>query len=236
MKDLLLEQRKALYGDQLGETFHYLLNEWCSLWITYKQYINLFGVNKQRVDLINSSAGSFFYNVERIYWQSCVLAVCRLTDPVKSMGKDNLTINRLPALVPTSFEKMDELTMLVNEAVHTASFHRERRNKTIGHSDFMVATGRATFENQATRKKMQDAIFSIHKPLQQISLEIGDTDTRPHVIDSHLNEISLLYDLYVAKREAKNYQKKCMDLAIKNGVKIDAYPSWLQETNPLGDY
>src|SRR5438270_3135411 len=86
-------------GPKLGELYSKLWNECVSLHWKWEEYVALFGTTPERIDLLNRSAPSFFRVVQDTLWENILLHIARLTDPPQSVGKDNLTIRRLPALV-----------------------------------------------------------------------------------------------------------------------------------------
>ena len=233
----ILEEYKAKYGLELGEVVYLLRNDHADLRLTYKQYRMLFGTNKERVDLLNRHGGSFFFNVERQFWNSCLLSLCRMTDPAKQGKKENLTLFSLEEHIE---DKMlsSEVASLVLQAKKASEFARERRNKRIGHSDFEVRTERKKIASTASRNKMKLAIDAAHKPLALIAHRLGDTDLRPTVIDSIPNEISLLYSLFAAdygeevlneKRRKRWMNAKPTDKLIGNYP----YPDWLNSKEEL---
>src|SRR6266496_1267585 len=84
-------------GKQLGELYHALWQEAAWLHIKWEEYISLFGTKPSRVELLNRAAPSFFRFVEDSLWEDMTLHVARLTDPPKSKGRANLTIQLLPS-------------------------------------------------------------------------------------------------------------------------------------------
>lgn len=227
----LLDEYKAKYGENLGEIFFHLRNDHADLWLTYKQYRTLFGTNKERIELLNRHAGSFFFNVERQFWNSCILSLCRMTDPEKQGSKANLTLYSLLERIE-DIELREEVFLLIEDAKKLSEFARERRNKKIGHSDFEVRSQRSSIETIATRKKMTEAIDAAHKPLRLIASRVADVDMRPNVIDNLPNEIGLLYSLFAAdygnelldEKRKKRWLNASPSEAIPNNY---PYPEWL---------
>src|SRR3989338_7420106 len=67
------------------------------VWLHGKSIIfrQLYGTSKERVDLLNKSASTFFRVVHDSLLSDIVLSVNRLADPPQSVGKDNLSFAQL---------------------------------------------------------------------------------------------------------------------------------------------
>ena len=86
-------------GEPLGKQFHALWQEVAWLYTKWGEYVALFGTKPSRIDLMNRTAPLFFRVVQDSIWEETILHIARLTDPPKSMGKENLSIQQLPLLV-----------------------------------------------------------------------------------------------------------------------------------------
>jgi len=221
-----VKKYKEDFGPDLGETLFYVHIHWCRLFTIFSQYANLFGKDKERVDLLNDSTGPFFKNVQDTFHDEILLGICRLTDPAEARVKKdiqrNISVSRLAELIkdPTVSEK---ITKLAKEAKLSAGFAREQRNKKISHSDLDVATGYVQLESGASIIQMRTAIKAIHEVILEIFLDIRDVQTAPFVISSR-SEFSLLCSLYVAQKEKEDFIKKAFE---NNRGRPDVYPDWL---------
>lgn len=233
MTDEILENYLKHYDDDLGHALYHLHNQWCSLYLTFKQYSNLFAKDRERVDLMNQNCGTFFKNVQDHFFRGIILGICRLTDPLKSMGKKNLTIQMLPKLI-TDDELAAELRLLVDRAVTLSSFAKERRNKVITHNDLNFHVSNASLIHISSLRKMREAILAIHEPIRQIRLKVEDTDSRPVVIDARA-EFSLLTSLYEAKFGREKLKSDAIERVKDRDFTTEVYPKWLhnndEETN-----
>src|SRR5688572_9269148 len=88
-----------IMGETLGAQFSELWQEVAWLHEKWAQYVELFGTKPERVELLNNAAPLFFRIVEDTIWEDVLLHLTRLTDSATSMGKTNLTILNLPALM-----------------------------------------------------------------------------------------------------------------------------------------
>ena len=156
-------------GNELGLFYHALQNELAWLCLKWEEYVNLFGTKPSRIDLLNKAAGHFFRIVQDALWENSLLHIARLTDPPKTMGKENLTIRKLPQLIgdETLREKVSEL---VDVAVEKADFCRDWRNRHIAHKDLHLALDSSVAPlKSASRKKVKESLQSISDVLNEIS-------------------------------------------------------------------
>ena len=107
-------------------------------WIVFCQ---LFWAKKENVDLLNEFAPSFFRMMQDTYIYYVIITICRITDPLKSLGKNNRTLSQLiDKLTSTDYEDIknilqDKLLILTNEC----SEIRKWRNKKLVHSDLSIS-------------------------------------------------------------------------------------------------
>lgn len=135
-----MERRNvAAMGEPLGKQYTVLFRELTALHLYWKEFIELFGTNDKRIDRLNRSAPGFFQMVQEQQFETNMLHIARLTDPPKSVGKDNLTFLNLPNLV-TDTSLKDHLDLLVEEAKTKTEFCREWRNRRFAHQDLLLAT------------------------------------------------------------------------------------------------
>jgi AbiU2 len=90
-------------GRPLGAVFSALTRELVWLHVKWGEYMELFGTSPERIELLNNAAPTFFGIVQNIMWEDSMRHIARLTDPPKSVRKENLTIKTLPDLVSPKF-------------------------------------------------------------------------------------------------------------------------------------
>jgi hypothetical protein len=132
-------QNIAAMGDELGSLYSALWQEVAWIYSKWSQYVILFGTKPERIELLNRAAPSFFHLVQDTLWENIILHIARLTDSPQSVGKPNLSIKRLPALVSDPALKM-RIDELVSICVTSAEFSRDWRNKHLAHRDLKRAT------------------------------------------------------------------------------------------------
>jgi hypothetical protein len=155
-------------GDKLGSLFHELCNEMAWLYIKWEEYLELFGKAPSRIDLLNQSAPMFFRIVQDILWENVLLHIARFTDPPKSSGKNNLSIQCLSSLVDEEIKEI--ISKQISKAKEKTKFCRDWRNRHIAHRDLKLATGeQAEPLKPASRAMVKDALESIANVLNTIS-------------------------------------------------------------------
>jgi hypothetical protein len=155
------EEYVRAMGHDLGNTFFEFRNECITLHWKWEEYVALFGTNPGRIELLNRAAGAFFRIVQDTLWEDVVLRIARLTDAPKSMGKDNLTLQRLPALVETALQ--GKVETLLQECLNKGSFARDWRNRRLAHSDLALVLGDKTAAPlaPASRKDVTEVLAAI---------------------------------------------------------------------------
>ncbi len=161
-------------GREFSMIFHRLYNNWVSAVVRYKELRELYRTAEQ-VALLDSIGGGLFWDVRQTFWGDLMLRLTRLTDPPKSAGKDNLTVQRLPGLCKGP-DLRHEIEGLVREAVAAAAFARDWRNRAIGHSDLARAIDpRPEPLAEATLPKVKAALDAVYTVLDTISMRLRDT-------------------------------------------------------------
>ena len=85
-------------GNDLGNLFYELDNEFCRACLKWQEQEELFST-PENVALLNRTAPAFFGSLQRILFEDVLLQICRLTDPVKTGEQENLSLERLRALI-----------------------------------------------------------------------------------------------------------------------------------------
>jgi hypothetical protein len=180
-------------GEELGSIFHALWNEVAWIYMKWNQYVELFGKRPSRIDLINSAAPLFFRIVQDSLFEDTLIHIARLTDPPKSTGKSNLTIQRLPDLVLDG-ELKDSIAGLIDIALQKADFSRDWRNRRIAHKDLKLALKEGAEPlKQASREKVSAALDAIAEVMNAVSKHYIDTTIMFEGIPSPYGVVALLY-------------------------------------------
>ena len=153
----------------LAELHQQLSDELTWLCLHWKEYLKLFATNDRRTALLNATAPNFFVHFEDLVWHSTMLGLCRLTDPPKSAGKDNLTVTRLSSVVPdTAVAKQVERE--AGAAVKATSFARDWRNRRVAHRSLdLLKNPRLNPLAAATRTDIDAAIKAVAEVLNTLN-------------------------------------------------------------------
>jgi hypothetical protein len=191
-------------GEQLGSVYHALWQEVAWLHMRWDQYVALYGTKSSRVGLLNEAAPAFFRIVQDTLWEDTILHVARLTDPVKSAGKPNLTIQGLQSLV--SDDKLrQEIKDATGLAVSASQFCRDWRNRHLAHRDLDLALKHAAQPlAEATREKVRSALKAIVDVLNVVSAYYQDSTSA----FGHGSQIGGAFDLLLAVRDGLRWQKE----------------------------
>ncbi len=187
-----VEQRYiTLMGQGLGAIYARLWNECVWLFWRWDDYIVLFGTSEERLNKLNEAASAFFYQLQGTLFESVLLHMCRMTDPVKSRGRDNLTLELLPDLVDAAIR--NELKNLLASARQKCEFARGWRNLRISHSDLGLALDKSAKPlPAASRKSVREGLDAIAAVLNRVGRHHGDEHVRYDLFESRLSARALV--------------------------------------------
>lgn len=181
------QQHVDSMGKPLGQVYNRLQSECTLLNSTWQQFVELFATNEKRIDILHWSAPYFFKVVHDVFLESALLRICRISDPVATGNKGNVSLARLPQLVDDVIRPgVNASLMRINAA---AEFARDWRNRHIAHLDFAL-----TFEEAAvqltpfTRKKVDEVI-------QEIGMLLN-------LIEEHYRQSTVVFDRLIAHGQA----------------------------------
>jgi hypothetical protein len=168
-EDVRTEAVKAM-GSPLGDLYDILSSQVTWVHLKWKEHRALFGASKERIDFLNEAAPAFFGSLQSTLWDDVLLHLCRLTDPIKSGGKPNLTIRCFPSLIsdPILRAKTEEL---VEHAKGKTAFAREWRNRRLAHREFPASiTADLESLTPGSRRDVEEALASLREALNVIAL------------------------------------------------------------------
>ncbi|MDX1251757.1 MAG: hypothetical protein IDH49_05830 [Gammaproteobacteria bacterium] len=177
-------------GGDLGRIFYALYKEVVWVHAKWQEYRKLFGTDSERIALLNRTASFFFNIVQDGIWEDVLLHISRLTDPPRSVGRDNLTIKLLPSLIQDNALRT-EVEKLVAVCVERAEFAREHRNRRLAHRDLLHATEppAAPFSG----------ISRAH--IEQMLLALRNLMNR---LDGHFRDTTVAYERFITSNGAEN--------------------------------
>ena len=180
-------------GEQLGKLFYALNQEVEWLYMEWNEYIALYGTKPSRIDLLNKAAPLFFRVVQDSLFEGTLLHITRLTDPPKSAGKENLTIQRILPLVSDQ-PLSGILKSKIEVAVQKSEFCRDWRNRLIAHQDLKLATEKGINPlKPANRELVKKALDSIADVLNAVILHYNESEIGFGIVHGNGGGESLLY-------------------------------------------
>jgi hypothetical protein len=167
--DEVQQKSVAAMPAPLGEIHHWLYLELSWLHIKWSDFKRLYATSEERIDLFNKVAPVFFNQLQRTMWEDILLHLCRITDPIKTKGHDNLTIRRMPDVIP-DLALRGTVVPLVKEAEQKTDFARDWRNRRLAHHDLPALQGHGPAAPLATasRQHVEDALAVISKAMNHI--------------------------------------------------------------------
>ena len=82
----LKEERIRVLGKEFGTFYDSMYNDYLWLYSEWKEYKELYGTKRSRIELLNKAAPYFFFVVQRVLFENILLGICKLTDPPTSFG------------------------------------------------------------------------------------------------------------------------------------------------------
>ena len=183
----------AKMGNEIGTIYSALWQE--VAWINKKwaQYVELFGTSPERIELLNRAAPSMIRTVQDTLWEDVLLHLARLTDPPRSMGKANLSVRQLAALLVSSPIKANAESLAV-AALDACEFSRDWRNRRLAHRDLDLALDRAVQPlAPASRATVKASLAALEELLNAVSLHYLDSTTLFDLGPGGEDAVSLLY-------------------------------------------
>jgi hypothetical protein len=184
---------ERVMGSELGAIYNSLWQQLAWLHSKWAEYVELFGTRESRVSLMNEAAPRFFRIVQDSLWDDVLIHVARLTDPPKSAGRANLTIQRLPLLVEIAVKA--EVEAKIAAALTRCGFARDWRNRRIAHGDYELELDipGANPLTPTSRQMVREALESLCDVINAVGLHYLDTTNFFDSGSSHSGALSLLH-------------------------------------------
>jgi hypothetical protein len=131
----------AAMGLKVGELFHDLWDEVASLHMYWAEYVELYARGAERVAMLNRSASSFFWIVEKVLWEHMLIQITRLLDKSKHYEKEQATLKALRDQLDG--ELKSEAARQLELIRKRAGFCWDWRNRYLAHRDRDLALERA---------------------------------------------------------------------------------------------
>lgn len=120
--------------ENIREVFMWLCQDVASLQNKWSFYLGLFS-NRENTALLSDLARGSFQIVEESLRNDMTMAICRLSDPPRSMRKENLSL----AAVVQQCDDIESVPELLKDFLGACEPVRLHRNKRVGHNDLNTA-------------------------------------------------------------------------------------------------
>lgn len=100
----------------------------------YNNFSDLYE-HDETVDLLRYSAAWFFHDMNIVLQEYCLLQIGKLTDPVRSIGRENSTIPNLDARLLAENLWTHEIADLSAKLMRYRDIIKDSRNRVIAHAD-----------------------------------------------------------------------------------------------------
>lgn len=146
-------------------------------WIIYRQ---LYGTSQERIDILNSSASTFFNVLQKTLLHDVQLSLSKLGDPAGSGKRKNLTLAALVAELEAVGESsvVSKLAPLVTTFDDACKNLRHRRNKWIAHFDLrtMLESKVKPLEGPS-RAEIEAALKALRDVMNCVELHFTESQT-----------------------------------------------------------
>lgn len=126
--------------DDIQSEFEVLRSEAVWLRQTVNTFEILFDSGTDTTRILAQSASAFFGDLNRLMHEYVIMAICRLTGPDQTAGKDNLTTQRITRLLREIGKVNPEIERLDADLLKYGEILKPARNKIIAQSDLEVYT------------------------------------------------------------------------------------------------
>lgn len=153
---------------QLKEDFKWFRSECMKLRNTFNTYSYLYEADDETTRVIRESAKLFFNDLNDWLIHMIIQQICRITDPAKMNGKQNLTVAYIVCQLQSKNLCTSEIKKLAKDIENYRKLIVGARNKVIGHAD--LKTFRQVQKHGEHSKEECDEFFA---NLNQFTDEVG---------------------------------------------------------------
>lgn len=140
-------------------------------WAIFRQ---LFGTNKERLDILNRTAGTFFYIINNVLLDSVQLGLARLADNANSKGFKNMSLARLTEeLTGATCGLETELNEMLEDYIKACRQVIKRRHKHIGHLSLEYNLESIDYLDDPSREEIETALVKLRCFMNRILLHFG---------------------------------------------------------------
>ena len=214
---------KTLLPNNIRDIFESIESEIIWLHSKWKIYRQLYGTNEERINQLNRSASTFFRLVQDVLFNDIVLSISRLTDPSKTFGRDNRSLEQLITLIDE--KKHPDLIQILREKLNNLKTQsgpfRKRRNKKIAHSDLLTALSiQSEPLPDISRQSIENALEITRDFMNQINIHfVGIPTAYEHLwLDNDGETIISILDQFWTYKDTETLKLKFLSQPEKKGL------------------
>jgi hypothetical protein len=182
-------------GPDLGLQFAALWQEVVYAHIKWGEFMELYGTNATRTELLNQAAPNFFGMLQGVLFEETLLHIARMTDPARMGKNENLSVKSLVEFIDDEATK-NRLVEAIEAADKASDFCRDWRNRHIAHRDLALATDeKACVLKAASRAQVSEALKAIANILNIVDEQFTKSQTYFNIGRGIGGAVSLLYVL-----------------------------------------
>jgi hypothetical protein len=159
----------------------------------FNQLFTQLFTDPKRVEILKATAASLFQSIEESMLFDILLSIARLTDPPRSVVRENLSFKNLLQEMPNGPLRM-EIDILLSNIKQKTKDLETWRNKKLAHNDLQKKALGAFFLPPIQKKDLADILEMIPKAMNLIYRHFTDTEVRYDMcITSHDGDSLLFY-------------------------------------------
>ena len=153
-----------------------------TIWLhgRWKIYRQLFGTSPERVELLNESAGAFFYIIQLVLIDNVQLTLSKLADRPTIAGRQNLTLESLL----NDISQLGDAILSKELAGKLVNYRQScekvihRRNKQLAHYDLAtLMAAKSTPIPGPSRQEIEDALLTLRAFMNALQRNFTDAET-----------------------------------------------------------
>lgn len=180
-------------GQSTGGLFYIVYNEVCFLRIKFAEFREIYGKDKETVDLLNSLCGDFFGKLQTIMKDDINIALSRLLDKTKNTGSlphliGSISDSKFKKDLRIQLDQINKLAKDVFDLRHSRLAHTNKHHRLHGKTKLQ-------YSSRATIKDLIEKICSI---LNQIHIHYKQATLMFTILDENPSSRCLISKLKIA--------------------------------------
>jgi hypothetical protein len=195
----------AIY-DELRSEITWLHGRWLT-------YCELFAENPRRIELLNESAGTFFYIIQDVLLDEVQISLSKLTDPASSGKHNNLSLEQLQSNLQLYGDAAlaTQCRAILDKLHLQCQVFRVRRHKTLAHLDLPTALKQlAQPLPGVSRQMIEDALESVRGYMNAFEAHYNDSEWGYEYFVLNHGATSLLATLRAGLRYEELVQERAL--------------------------